>query len=169
MTSRTTIIISACLLGEACRYDGVERGDERVMALVTEWRSSGGAVSAVCPEVLGGLSTPRPPAELRGGDGHCVLAGQASVEVCANGADVTTAFVRGAQLAAADIDTCQLAILKARSPSCGVGYTNIDGRTTPGDGVFTALLKQRSIPCFSDEEMPVAALQAGFTVTKGAI
>ena len=73
------------------------------------------------------------------------------MERCADGKDVTAAFIAGARLAASQGESCGLAILKARSPSCGVGRTTIDGQTAPGDGVFAALLKQQGIPSFSNE------------------
>ena len=93
----------------------------------------------VCPEQLGGLSTPRIAAELSGGDGHDVLAGQALV-VDKNGRDVTTNFIHGARqvLAIARAQQIEHALLKARSPSCGLGHPV---------GVTAALLRGYGIHC----------------------
>ncbi len=95
---------------------------------------------SVCPEELGGLGTPRPAAQLVGGDGHDVLDGRARVLAVQSGEDLTEAFVQGAKQSAQDADS---AILKARSPSCGVSR----------DGVFAALLRRRGIPLRTDEEL----------------
>ena len=136
------VLVSACLLGRACRYDGRSRPSAAVAAAV-----EGAEVVAVCPEELGGLGTPRPAAELSGGDGAAALAGDARV-LRRDGTDVTEAFLAGARAAAQPADR---AILKARSPSCGVGATWIDGEVRAGDGVFAALLRSRGIPVTSDE------------------
>ncbi len=138
------VLVSACLLGRACRYDGRSKPSDAVANAV-----AGAEVLPVCPEELGDLGTPRPPAWLVGGDGAAVLAGRARVERH-DGTDVTAAFVRGAQAAAQPTDR---AILKARSPSCGVGATWIDGAVCAGDGVFAALLRARGVPLYSDEEL----------------
>lgn len=138
-------VVSACLLGRACRYDGRSKEDVRLADEVAAHRAAGGEVVAVCPEELGGLGTPRPPAELRGGDGHGVLAGTARVERLDGGGDVTEAFVAGARAAAARAAGASRAILKANSPSCGCGACWRDGAVREGDGVFAALLRERGI------------------------
>lgn len=109
---------------------------------------------AVCPEELGGLGTPRPAAWLTGGSGDAVLAGAARVVRADDGADVTDAFRTGAARAAAfaDAGPGDVAILKARSPSCGCGATWIDGEVRPGDGVFAALLRARGVRVGTDED-----------------
>jgi uncharacterized protein YbbK (DUF523 family) len=109
----------------------------------------------VCPEVDGGLGTPRPPAEIVGGSGEDVLAGRARV-VTSDGADVTDAYIAGAEraLAAALRTGARAAVLKARSPSCGRGaiYDGTFSRTTTaGDGVTAALLRANGIDVVSDE------------------
>lgn len=156
-------VISACLLGQACRYDGKSKRSEGVTQLVQSWEQAGDTWVAVCPEELGGLGTPRPGADLRGGDGAAVLAGRAQVRVVADNTDVTSAFVEGAHKAAALAGAATHAILKARSPSCGCGITEIDGARCAGDGVFAALLRQRGLVIQTDE----AATQALLDIAKG--
>ena len=146
-----TLLVSACLLGEPCRYDGRSQPSSAVQALATSVAAAGGQVVPVCPEEAGGLGTPRPAAELRGGDGHAVWEGQARVVRVADGADVTEAFTRGAQASAHP--NASRAILKARSPSGGCGTTPIDGQVQAGDGVFAALLRRRGASVQSDEEL----------------
>ena len=151
------LLVSACLLGQPIRYDGDDNGDKvsHLYEWLERWRSEGRLV-AVCPETLGGLPTPRPPAESVGGDGHDVLAGNARVKTY-EGDDVTAAFVEGAEktLAAALASSATGALLAARSPSCGSGeiYNGRFTRTvTEGDGVTVALLKQNGIRCFTPAE-----------------
>jgi uncharacterized protein YbbK (DUF523 family) len=103
----------------------------------------------VCPEESGGLSTPRPPAEIVGGDGDAVLDGKAKV-MTADGTDVTEAYLRGAHhaLEMAQSHGATHVILKARSPSCGCDTIydgTFSGTLTSGDGVTTALLKRHGI------------------------
>ncbi len=146
-------LVSACLLGVACRYDGRSKPSAQVAAQVELWQASGHQCVLVCPEQLADLGTPRPAAELRGGDGAAVLAGQARVARCSDGADLTAAFVAGA-VRAADLGRGAVAaVLKARSPSCGCGQTAIDGQFRQGDGVFAALLRQRGVQVCTDEDL----------------
>ena len=147
-----TLVVSACLLGKACRYDGASKPSTPAQDKVRQWREGGGTIVAVCPEELGDLGTPRPGAELRGGDGHAVLNGKATVRRTADDGDVTEAFVRGAQRAAALAAEATEGILKARSPSCGCGVTEIDGARRAGDGVFAALLRSRGVQLRTDED-----------------
>ena len=116
------VILSACLLGISCRYDGNSRPDQELIQ-----RLSGLHVIPVCPEQLGGLSTPRPPAVIHGGDGIDVLEGRAGVFIRADagtmaGRDVTHQFVRGARecVRLAQMLGVRRCYLKARSPSCGI-------------------------------------------------
>lgn len=138
------VLVSACLAGVRCRYDGGDCPDDEVLALVRQGRAL-----PVCPEQLGGLPTPRVPAEVVGGDGGDVIAGLAKV-VTREGRDVTDAYLRGARetVRLARETGASRAILKARSPSCGAG-TIYDGtfsrRTRPGDGVAAVLLKQAGL------------------------
>ena len=146
------ILVSACLAGRACRFDGSDNEDDRVSGLI----ASGRAV-LVCPEEDGGLGTPRPPAEIVGGDGHDVIAGRARV-VTGSGQDVTAEYLEGARIAlqrAKDAGVAA-AVLKARSPSCGKGcvYDGSFSRTQRGgDGVTTALLEANGIEVLSDEDV----------------
>lgn len=120
------ILVSRCLLGEPCRYDGQSRPVPEIRQL----EAAGHVLIPICPEVAGGLSTPRPPAE-RQKDGRVVNEA---------GEDVTEAYQKGAELAVSLAQTynCQAAVLKAKSPSCGSG-TIYDGtfsrRLIPGRGV----------------------------------
>ncbi len=138
------ILVSACLLGVRCRYDGASKPDERAIALFR----SGGAIP-VCPEQLGGLTTPRVPCEIAAGSGEDVLDGRARV-VDAQSVDRSAAFVRGAEetLRIAQAAGIVSAWLKSKSPSCGCAAI-YDGRFAetlrPGDGVTTALLKRHGI------------------------
>ncbi|HND30551.1 MAG TPA: DUF523 domain-containing protein [Myxococcota bacterium] len=145
--------MSACLLGRDCRYDGRSKPASAVMVQVERWRAAGDEVVAVCPEELGGLGTPRPAAELRGGDGAAVWKGQARVQRVEDGQDVSAAFLRGAERAAQLGEGAVEAVLKARSPSCGCRVTEIDGEKRPGDGVFAALLRARGLRLRTDEEL----------------
>lgn len=144
------ILISSCLAGLSTRYDGKDNYREELAELLRQ----GKAVLA-CPEQLGGLPTPRPPAEIVGGNGADVLDGRARV-MTADGLDVTEAFIRGAEqtLLTAQAVNAKAAVLKESSPSCG-GIRIYDGtfsRTKqPGFGVTAALLRRHGIDVFSEE------------------
>ena len=142
------LLISACLAGENCRMDGSNNLVPALRALV----EAGRAVVA-CPEVLGGLPTPRLASER--------LAGGAVVN-CA-GEDVSEAFALGAERAYQIFcqHGCSAAVLKARSPSCGKGciYDGSFTHTrTEGNGVFAELLLSKGIPVLTEEEYPEAAV-----------
>lgn len=136
------ILVSACLLGACCKYSG---GNNRCSALLDALRTGGHTAVPVCPEIYGGLPTPRPPAE-RQGDRVVTQAG----------ADVTAQYRKGAAeaLAMARLNGCQAAILKANSPSCGCG-TIYDGsfshRKVSGDGVAAQVLKAAGITVYTEE------------------
>lgn len=139
-------LVSACLLGVRCRFDGEACPSGEVLrALEGGGEGSGRCrLVPVCPEILGGLPTPRARAEIRGGDGEDVLEGKARV-ICADGRDVTRAFLRGAEetLRLARLYGAEEAWLKARSPSCGVHHVydgSFSGRLRCGRGVTAALL-----------------------------
>lgn len=132
------VLVSACLLGQKCRYDGRDNRDgelERSLA------ARGERTIPFCPEEHGGLGTPRPPAWIESGSAAEVLAGRARLVTNA-GRDVTREFVAGADgaLEAAQIAGARKAYLKERSPSCGVEQTHVDGELTDGPGVTTARL-----------------------------
>lgn len=146
------VLVSACLAGRRCRFDGTGAYEDEVARLVAEGRAV-----LVCPEVDGGLGTPRPAAEIEGGDGSDVLGGRARV-VTGEGIDVTEQYLKGARkaLEMARETGVTTAILKARSPSCGAGRI-YDGTFTRslevGDGVTAALLRAEGIQVLTDEEV----------------
>ncbi|MBI5523487.1 MAG: DUF523 domain-containing protein [Desulfarculus sp.] len=139
------ILVSACLLGQATRYDG------RVLA-VPSWLAQlpSNDVLALCPEVLGGLTVPRPPARIvdanPGREGLDVLAGRARV-LTMEGLDVSAAFIAGAQavLERALAAGVTRAYLKDRSPSCAHDPLGRNPRPGPAQGVLTALLLARGM------------------------
>jgi len=152
------ILISACLLGEKVRYDG---GDCFLAdARLTQWQAEG-RLLPICPEMAGGLTTPRTPAEIEGGEAMAVLV-RAGRVVNRDGVDVTDQFLRGAQMALALAGEQQIAfaILKEGSPSCGVQRINdgsFSGRKIDGMGVTATLLSGNDIPVFSEEQLDAAA------------
>jgi len=138
------ILVSACLLGIPCRYDGGSSPVPQLQKLATLGRAV-----PICPEVAGGLPTPRPPAEIVGGDGEDVLDGRARV-VRIDGEDVTEAFLRGAEaaLSLARRLGVKKAVLKSLSPSCGSDLIHdgtFSGGLREGVGVTAALLKRAGI------------------------
>ncbi len=144
------ILVSACLIGIACRYNGTSKRNDRVLEFL-----KGKSFVPVCPESLSGLAVPRPPAEIEGHDGTRVITGKTRV-LLSSGTDVTAAFMRGANesLKWARLVDADRAILKERSPSCGVHQIYHDGRLVDGVGVFTALLMREKIPIISEREIP---------------
>lgn len=140
-----SILMSACLLGINCRYDGGHCVSSDAMKLADREE-----VVPVCPEQLGGLSTPRPPAEFTAGDGEDVLAGRSKV-LSAKGVDITRQFIRGAQetVKIAKLFGIRMAVLKQRSPSCGCGQICRDGQVVAGDGVAAAALKREGVEIVS--------------------
>ena len=136
------IVVSACLAGVPCRYNGTSFPCSAVVSLV-----ECGQAIPVCPEILGGLSTPRLSAEIV--DGRVLTA---------DGTDVSAQFQTGAELAlqkARQAD-CSGAIVKSRSPSCGAGKIydgSFSGRLKAGDGVFARLLKDAGIPVQTEEDL----------------
>ncbi|MDR7866851.1 MAG: DUF523 domain-containing protein [Sporomusaceae bacterium] len=146
------ILVSACLLGLSCRYDG---GHNLCPALAAP--AAAGLCLPFCPEQLGGLSTPRPAAEIVGGSGKDVLAGRARI-LGQGGVDLTPAFLLGVQQTLALVRAIPVAaaILKARSPSCGVGaiYDGSFTRTIrEGHGVAAAALAELGIPLYTEENI----------------
>lgn len=138
------LLVSACLAGVHCRYDGATLPDAEIVALV----AAGDAV-AVCPETAAGLPTPRGAAEIVGGDGYDVLDGRACV-LTVTGEDCTEAFRRGAEQVSREATArgVRTAVLQARSPSCGAGAIHdgrFAGRVIPGDGVLAAALLRAGV------------------------
>lgn len=134
-------LVSACLAGFNTRYDGTNKEDKGVVELVL----SGEAIP-VCPEQLGGLSTPRPPVQFIGGDGRAVLERRIGV-VDKNGIDYAENLIRGAEevLRIADMFKIKKAIFKDGSPSCGVTYVWASGEKIAGKGITTWLLEKNGI------------------------
>jgi uncharacterized protein YbbK (DUF523 family) len=135
------IIVSACLAGFNCRWDGASCPNVAVETLVR----MGEAIPA-CPEQLGGLTTPRSPAEIKAGDGAGVLKGESRI-VNRDGEDVTEQFVKGANefLKIARKYGVKEAFLKQGSPSCGSGKIVRKGKDIEGSGVTTRLLEENGI------------------------
>jgi len=136
------IVVSACLAGIDCKWDGTSNACEQVIRMVQD-----GIAVPVCPEQLGGLSTPRIPAEQIG-----------NKVVTRDGKDVTNSFIKGATEAfkITRMTNCTKAILKANSPSCGSGTVydgTFTGKLSHGDGVFTKKLKENNIIVFSEKEI----------------
>jgi len=136
-----TLLISACLMGYNCKYNGGNNAlpPEVLSALRERYR-----LIPVCPEAAGGLPTPRVPSERRGGS-----------VVTRDGRDVTAAFRRGAEIAGklAERYGARLALLKSNSPSCGSGTVydgSFTGTLTPGDGVTAEYLKNKNLTIFDN-------------------
>lgn len=151
------VLVSRCLLGHRVRYDGGASGPYGQLAA---WQDEGRVV-ALCPEVAGGLPTPRAPAEIPGGQGGQVLAGTVRV-VTSEGEDVSPAFIEGARQALELVRRhgIRIAVLKAHSPSCGNRLTydgSFSAVKVSGEGVTTALLRQAGVQVFSELELPEAA------------
>jgi len=146
------ILVSSCLLGLNTKYNG----ESNAHSLIQKYSSLGRFIP-VCPEQLGGLPTPREPVEIINGTGQEVLLGKSSTRG-EHGDEVTSQFIKGANevLKIVEMVTITSAILKERSPSCGVNYIyngSFAHRTIPGQGVTSALLKQNDIPIYSEEEL----------------
>ena len=142
MGAERCVLVSACLLGVNCRYDGKGQAIPRLEELLDACE-----VIPVCPEQLGGLPTPRTPSERVGAK---VLA--------RDGADVTDAFARGAAetLRLARLTGVRLALLKARSPSCGAGEIydgSFTGRTVPGSGVAAQALIDAGVQVYNEGQI----------------
>lgn len=138
------ILVSACLAGIPCRYDGAAKPDPQIIAMV-----EAGRAIPVCAEAEGGLPTPRPPAEIVGGEGRDVLAGVAKV-VTVDGDDVTDAFIEGARAVAsfARERAVRTAILQDKSPSCGATQVydgTHGGSLVQGKGVLAAALEAEGL------------------------
>lgn len=137
------ILVSACLIGNNCKYDGNNNLVDAIKALYEK-----GEVIAVCPEMLGGLSAPRPPCEIVEEAGELKVIGK-------DGNDYTTQFKKGAMLTLEEAlkNDISLAILKARSPSCGSSKIydgTFSGKLIDGNGVTAQLLIDNGIKVITE-------------------
>ncbi|WP_432408683.1 DUF523 domain-containing protein [Wukongibacter sp. M2B1] len=144
------ILVSACLLGLDCRYDGRNATHDEILDFLKDKD-----FILVCPEQLGGLQTPRNPCEIAGRDGKAVLEGETKV-IDNQGRDVTKQFIKGAEetLKIAKLYNASMAILKERSPSCGstmIYDGKFHGKLKAGRGVTSALLQQNNVKVFTEE------------------
>ncbi len=142
MKEKPNIIVSACLLGVRCRYDG--RSVENSTVLTLDKKAN---LIPVCAEIMGGLPTPRLPGEII--DGRVIRK---------DGADITAEYMRGAEevLRLSKIFGCKYAVLKERSPSCGKGKIydgTFSGKLICGDGVTAALLMANGIKVYGESEL----------------
>lgn len=138
------ILVSACLLGLSCRYDGKSKPVDGIDRLRLQGQHT---LIPFCPECMGGLPTPRPPAEIVG-----------DRVISKEGVDVTAAYLRGAAetLRLMQLLGCDCAILKEKSPSCGHGLVydgTFSGKLTPGDGITAALLTANGIPVYGESQI----------------
>ncbi len=140
------VLVSMCLLGVNCRYNGVPKEDVTVKELLNREDIT---LIPVCPEQLGGLSTPRTPSERKG-----------EIVVSSEGEDRTEAFMGGAReaLHVAKLYGCEVALLKERSPSCGnkeVYDGSFSETVVPGEGVTAELLRKNGVKVFGESELQV--------------
>ena len=138
-----TLLISACLLGVCCRYDGASKPHPLAAELAKRH-----ILIPVCPEQMGGLPTPRPPSERQG-----------DRVTSKTGADVTAQYRKGAEeaLRLCRLFHCDGAVLKEKSPSCGSGRIydgTFTGTLTAGDGTAAELLKAHGIPVYGESQIP---------------
>ena len=147
------ILVSSCLLGINSKYSGGTNINDRVMELL---KKKGYTLIPVCPEQLGGLATPREPAEIQNGTASDVLKGDAKVANKID-EDVTEQFVKGAieTLRIAKLYNCSAAILKSKSPTCGYGIIydgSFSGRLIEGNGVTAQLLSDNGIKVMGEDD-----------------
>lgn len=145
------ILVSSCLAGMPVRYNGTSCEQSVIQSLIHAKKAV-----PVCPELLGGFTTPREPAEIVGGSGEDVLDGTASV-IEKSGRDVTSLYIKGAYQTLKIVKelNATVVVLKESSPSCGSSmiYNGaFQGTQVVGMGVTTALLRRHSIEVFSEEE-----------------
>lgn len=145
------ILVSSCLAGLEVRYNGTHSLKSKLRKLVEENKAI-----TICPELLGGFSTPREPAEIIGGDGEDVLDGKAKV-IEKSGRDVTEIYIKGAYatLEKAKKINATIVVLKENSPSCGslmIYNGEFKGKKIIGNGVTSALLKRNGVQVISEEQ-----------------
>ena len=146
------ILVSACLLGINCKYNGDNNKNEQVEKYLKDKK-----FILVCPEQLGGMSTPRNPSEIINLDEDNVIEGN-TIVINNKNLDVTEEFKKGAleTLKIAKIYGCKKAILKEGSPSCGSSFIydgSFKGKKVNGSGVTTSLLRQNNIVVISEKDI----------------
>ena len=148
---KSLCLVSACLLGVECRYDATSRPLPRD---VLEGLKARYSLVPLCPEQMGGLPTPRDPVQFYGGDGEAFWRGEARL-LTEGGEDRSGAFRRGAEevLKLVEMLDIKLAILKDKSPSCGVSRVYREGELVRGVGVVTAVLLERGVRVLSGDEL----------------
>ncbi len=162
--NKQKVLISACLLGKKVRYDGED--NLQTHPRLKEWAEVGAFV-LICPEMAGGLPTPRPPSEVEhNATAQDVLQGKAKI-LTIDGCDVTEQYVKGAQAALelTQQHNIKVAILKARSPSCGSAQVydgTHSGQLIDGMGVTTALLRENGVAVFNEDAIDEALDLAEF-------
>lgn len=144
------IVVSSCLAGMKVRYNGTHCMQDVIQRLVEEKKAV-----TVCPELMGGFTTPREPAEIQGGNGADVLDGRARV-IEKSGRDVSDMYIGGAHAALKKIRElgATMVVLKEYSPSCGSAMIydgRFENRKIPGNGVTTALLEREGIEVVSEQ------------------
>lgn len=149
------ILVSSCLLGKPVRYNGT--GATSIHPILQKWLDENRLIAA-CPEILAGLSIPRLPAEIKGENAGIGVLNQTAKVIEKNGKEVTKIYVAGAEKALALIKkhNIKMAILKARSPSCGILQTydgSFSNKLIVGSGVTGALLQQHSCRVFNEEHL----------------
>ena len=151
MKLQTPVLVSACLLGVGCRYDGTSHLNHAVIDYLQAKQLQ---PIPVCPEQLGGLPTPRPKAWFSKGDGLDYLHKNAQL-TDENGRNAGPDFLRGAEevLRIARICLCETAILKQRSPSCGSRQIHLNGELINGVGITCALLQQAGLNVTCEESL----------------
>lgn len=144
------LLVSACLVGFRCRYDGETKRNRRVIAMLEghEW-------IPVCPEQAAGLPTPRAPMAFAGGTGDEALKGTARL-IQDDGRDVTNVLIEASRslIRLGKAWGIGVAILKEGSPSCGVVTTYVGEEKVKGKGIFAALLEAEGVKTFSEETLP---------------
>ncbi len=141
-------LVSACLLGVNCRYNGANKLMRDLDSFLKEF-----IPIPVCPEQMGGLPTPRSPATFHGGDGRSVLNGQARI-VNEKGEDVTESIVKGCAecVKLMELLKVDVAVLKDRSPACGVENIWIESDCVKGWGVLKAMLQRLGVEILKGDE-----------------
>jgi len=148
---RPPCLISACLVGVGCRYDAAHRA---LPSEVLEGLKARYLLIPVCPEQLGGLPTPRDPVQFHGGDGEAFWKGKARL-LTQGGRDFSPALLKGAEevLKLVDLLDIKVAILKEKSPSCGVSFVYREGKLVRGMGVVTAALVAKGVKVLSGDDL----------------